>query len=298
MRGRTLALLVSPILLMSSSFEVRAGVASNIPKTDARVIRDVEYARAGGVSLRLDASIPDSTTPVPAIIIVHGGGWVMGDRRFNVEPLFAPLTDAGFAWFSISYRLATDVMDFGVAVDDVQSAIRFVKAHAGEYGIDAGRLALVGESAGGQLAAMAALRAQDPAIRGVVALYTPSDLVSLVKSSDYIPRAVRNYVHGTPWEALVLAGLAQLSPIDNVRKQMPPFLLIHGTDDLLVPFSQSVEMCNRMRTAGASCEVFPVEGGGHGIRWWESSPRLRSAYKSRMVDWLEARLGCAKRVPL
>ena len=272
---------------MSSAFRVHA---------ETSIIRDIEYARANGVALKLDASIPDGANRAPAVVIVHGGGWVAGDRRWSVEPLFQPLTDAGFAWFSISYRLATDVMNFGVAVDDVQSAIRFVKAHAAEYHIDPNRIAVIGESAGGQLAAMAVLRLHDPSIKGVVALYTPSDLVSLAQSSDYVPRAVREYVRGTPFEALVLAGLAQLSPINNVRKQMPPFLFIHGTDDRLVPFGQSVDMCNRMRTAGASCEIFPVEGGGHGIRWWESVPSLNSAYKKKMIAWLEAQLGCGKSV--
>jgi len=66
--------------------------------------------------------------------------------------------------------------------------------------------------------------------------------------------------------------------------------LIHGTDDVLVPFSQSVEMCDRMRKAGGSCEIFPVKRGGHGIHWWESYPKLAAAYKAKMVDWLRAQL--------
>lgn len=251
------------------------------------LIRDIEYARVDGMSLRMDASIPATAQLAPAVIIVHGGGWVAGDRRIDVEPLFTPLANAGFAWFSISYRLATDLTQFGVAINDVQSAIRYVRAHAAEFHVDPDKIALVGESAGGQLAAMAALRAgPDSSVRAVVALYTPSDLVTLVKSSNYVPAQIRNAVRGTPWESLILAGLTQLSPIDNVRRDMPPFLFIHGTADSLVPFAQSREMCDRMRKAGATCEVYPVEGVGHGIRWWESYPRLASAYKQKMVGWL------------
>lgn len=263
---------------------------AELPRAES--IRDIEYTRVNGVSLRMDASIPAVGKKVPAVIIVHGGGWIGGDRRYNVEPLFRPLSDAGFAWFSISYRLAKDVTQFGAGIADVQEAIRFVKSHAAEYNVDPDRIALVGESAGGQLAAMATLEGgPDTSVRAVVALYTPTDLVSLVKNSTYIPPQIRDSVRGTPFEGLVMAGLAQLSPIDNVRRSMPPFLFIHGTADSLVPFEQSSDMCERMKKAGATCEIYPVEGGGHGIRWWESSPKLASGYKAKMVQWLREELG-------
>ena len=249
-------------------------------------IRDVEYAQVNGISLRLDACLPDSSVKTPAIIIVHGGGWVRGNRRTDVQPLFEPLSQADFAWFSIDYRLATDVTQFGVAIDDVQSAIRYVKAHADEYNIDPNRIALIGESAGGQLAAMAVLRGgADVAVKAVVGIYTPTDLVSLVKNSRYVPVEMQNAIKGSPFESFILAGLSQLSPIENVRRGMPPFLLIHGTSDMLVPFEQSRQMCERMRKAGGSCEVYPVEGAGHGIRWWESS-RASTVFSKVMTPWL------------
>jgi acetyl esterase len=247
------------------------------------------YGRAGGADLLMDAALPESKTATPAVIIVHGGGWVRGDRRFDVRPLFQPLSEAGFAWFSIDYRFATDVTQFGVAIDDVETAVRYVKTHASEFNIDPNRIALVGESAGGQLAAMATLRGgQAASVRAVVAFYAPTDLVSLVKNSNYMPAEIRSSVLGTPWEQMVLAGLATLSPVENVRRDMPPFLLIHGTADPLVPFQQSTAMCDRMWKAGASCEVYPIEGAGHGIRWW-SAPE-RDAADARMVSWLEHEL--------
>jgi acetyl esterase/lipase len=274
-------------LIMSTAFQARAAQAPR-----AELIRDIQYATVNGQSLRMDASLPIARMNSAAAIIVHGGGWVAGERRTIVAPLFQPLSDAGFAWFSISYRLATNVTEFGVAIDDVQSAIRFIKSHAAEYRIDPSRLALIGESAGGQLASMAVLRGgPDVAVKAVVALYTPSDLVSLAKTSGYLPSSIRDQLRGTPWEGLVLAGLSQLSPINSVRRNMPPFLFIHGTSDTLVPYSQSVEMCRRMKSNGASCEVYPVDGGGHGIRWWESYPKLAAGYKAKMISWLEAQLG-------
>lgn len=277
---------------MINAFSATAAQTQTSEPHPCELRRDIEYARVGSISLRMDACIPQLAGKAPGVILVHGGGWVRGNRQFDVAPLFKPLSDAGFPWFSIDYRLATDVTQFGVAIDDVQQAVRFVKSHAAEFNVDRDKLALVGESAGGQLAAMAALRAgADESVKAVVALYAPTDLVTLVKDSDYIPARIRNSVQGTPWASFILAGLAQLSPANNVRRDMPPFLFIHGTDDPLVPFSQSRDMCKRMQQAGASCEVYPVAGAGHGIRWWESYPKLAEAYKHKMVQWLREQLG-------
>jgi acetyl esterase len=263
----------------------------NMTGVAAEIRKDVEYSRAEGMSLRLDASIPEGKGPFPAVIIVHGGGWVRGDRRVDVAPLFKPLSDAGIAWFSISYRLATDAFHFGVAVNDVEAAVRFVKEHSDEYSVDPARLALIGESAGGQLAAMAALNgAQGTSVKTVVALYAPTDLVSLVNGSELIPQAIRNGLQGTPFEGLILARLAQLSPIEKVRRDMPSFLMIHGTADSLVPFEQSLAMCRKMESAGAYCKIVPVKGGGHGIRRWESSPSMAEPYKREMIRWLNEQL--------
>ncbi|HEX4275762.1 MAG TPA: alpha/beta hydrolase [Bryobacteraceae bacterium] len=254
----------------------------------AEVHRDIEYSRAADISLRLDASIPDGSGPFPAVIIVHGGGWVRGDKRIDVAPLFEPLSAAGIAWFSIDYRLASDPFQFGAAIEDVEAAIRFVRKQAAEYRIDPDRIALIGESAGGQLAAMAALNGS--VVKAVVAIYTPTDLVSLLKTSDLIPPQIRHSLTGTPLEGLLLTRLAQLSPIEKVRPGMPPFLMIHGTADPLVPFEQSKAMCAKMQAVGASCDLFRVPGGGHGIRGWEFNPAIAEPYKVEMIRWLSRQL--------
>jgi acetyl esterase len=255
-------------------------------------IKSVEYTRISGTPLYFDAAIPEGPGPFPAAIIVHGGGWVRGDRLTEVQPLFQPLTKAGFAWFSIDYRLSSDWTQFGAAIEDVENAVRFVKSHAAQYRIDPDRIALVGESAGGQLAAMAALNASpETRVTAVVALYTPTDLVDLAKTSTLVLEQLRDTVRGTPLELVMMARLRQLSPLYNLKQDAPPFLLIHGTADRLVPFAQSQAMCNRMKTMGASCELYSVEGAGHGIRWWEGSRAAESAaYKEKMVDWLKNRL--------
>src|SRR5580698_3442055 len=107
-------------------------------------LKDVEYGRAGKYSLRLDLHVPDGAGPFAAVILVHGGGWIVGDKTNDVQPLFAPLSDAGFAWFSISYRLAGDVvrnplgtaLKMGTAENDVRRAVVFVKQHATEYRVN------------------------------------------------------------------------------------------------------------------------------------------------------------------
>jgi len=261
----------------------------------AEVRKDIEYASVNGVSLQFDASIPDGKGPFPAAVVVHGGGWVRGDRRIDVAPLLPPLADAGIAWFSISYRLVSDPLQFGAAIDDVVAAVRFVRDHAAEYRVDPDRIALVGESAGGQLAAMAAFAVP---VKAVVALYAPTDLTGLLDSTELIPSQIRDRFKGTPLEVLLRGRLKQLSPIANVRPDMPPFLLIHGTADPLVPFDQSRAMCEKMTAVGASCELFPVRGAGHGVRWWEGNPAISEPYKEKMARWLTDRLAVKRVIAL
>jgi acetyl esterase/lipase len=279
MRGRTLPILFFFFVVVS--FNSGAAITSTHQQFQTR--NNIEYANVNGVSLRLDAAFPENATAVPAVIIVHGGGWVAGDRRIDVAPLFRPLTDAGIAWFSISYRLVKNVTEFGTAIDDVQAAVQFVRGHGAEFHINPDKIALIGESAGGQLAAMAALRGSP--VDAVVALYAPMDLVALLKGSNYVPAPLRDQIIGKPWESFVFTALRQLSPVDNVRRDMPPFLLIHGTADPLVPYSQSTDFCNRMHSEGASCELYSVNGAGHGIRWWD--PSTSTGYKQKVVRWLD-----------
>lgn len=248
-----------------------------IDKRPAREMRNIEYSRAGGQPLRMDAYVPDGPGPFPAAVIVHGGAWVAGDRLRNVEPLFQPLLAAGVACFSISYRLATHFSLFGVAIDDVAAAVRYVRAHAPEFKVDPARIALIGESAGGQLASMAALRQAGSVVKAVVALYSPADL-----------EPFRLAMQGMPLAGLLRTPLQELSPLRHVRRGMPPFLLIHGTADALVPFEQSEKMCRAIRNAGAVCDLIAVKGGGHGLRLWESAGL--TSYKNLMTGWLRNRL--------
>ncbi len=267
-----------------------------------RALQDVEYSQASGQSLRLDANIPDGSGPFPAAIIVHGGAWVTGDKQRSVRPLFKPLTEGGIAWFSINYRLARGsnpealislegLAALTSASDDVRNAVEFVRAHARDYNVDPDRIVIIGESAGAHLASMAALRpAPGKPVQAVVAFYSPSDLVKLVETSTRIPEFLRRAVKGSPFEAVLMSGLKQLSPQTWVTKEAPPFLMIHGTADQLVPFGQSQAMCGALEASGATCELVSVPGAGHGMNFWEGQPPM-VAYKSAMMDWVKEHLG-------
>jgi alpha-L-fucosidase 2 len=252
------------------------------------VHRDIEYGRAPNGPLLMDVSVPEGSGPFPAVIIVHGGGWIGGHRQFSVEPLFEPLTKAGFAWFSISYRLATDLLQFGAAVDDVQTAMQFVRTNAGRYNIDPKRIAVMGESAGAHLAALAVERSPD-SVAAVVAMYPPTDLVSLAQNARAIPDSIRQMLRAVGMDGLIRGYLQEMSPIDHVRPGLPPFLLVHGTADTVVPFEQSERMLKKLKEAGNSAELITVEGGGHGLRGWERSLE-HTAYRGAMIDWLQRTL--------
>ena len=285
--------MIRSVVLLSASL-----ASASLAPAFAGAYENVEYSNPSGRTLRFDASVPDGQGPFPAVVIVHGGAWVTGDRRFSVQPLFKPLTDAGYAWFSIDYRLAgsldftslpTLLASVGVmedAVEDVRQAVLHIRQNGARYRIDPARIALLGESAGAHLASMAALKPiEGSEVQAAVAFYSPSDLETLVQKMPQIPENVRRAVKGTPFAELLLKRLRTLSPIHLVHKDAPPFLLVHGTSDGLVPFEQSEEMCSAMKKAGARCDLFTVPGGTHGVRRWESSSEL-TAYKGRMTRWL------------
>lgn len=246
---------------------------------------DIEYGRVGEVSLLMDVHLPETPGPHPAIVMVHGGAWVTGDRFRNLEPLFQPLTRAGFACFTISYRFATDPLLFGAAIEDVRTAVHYVEKHAAEFEVDPSRIALLGESAGAQLASMAVLGDATLPVRAVAAFYSPSDLAGLAGESRQIPESIRQALSTGGLGELILWRLRELSPINHVSRQMPPFLLLHGTSDPVVPYKQSVQFCEKVAEAGGACELYTVKGASHGLRYWSDR-----TYQSRLIGWLTEKL--------
>lgn len=261
----------------------------------------VEFARPGGKALLLDLHVPDGPGPFAAAILVHGGGFDQGSRSTNVRPLFQPLADAGFAWFSIDYRMAPEFR-FPEAREDVDAAIRWVKAHAAEYHVDAARIALIGESAGGYLVNYAGTHyTPETRVRAVVDFYGPVDYEVLsIERRDHPERfnmtSVRaHFANGGGMrffgaETLDDEGRAKLravAPLRAVHRGMPPFLAIHGTKDDQVPYTQSTTFCEAIRKAGSACELITIEGGGHGMGWKDPSMQH---WRAEMIAWLRKTL--------
>lgn len=263
----------------------------------------VEFAHPDGKPLLLDMHIPAGDGPFPAAILIHGGGFDEGTRTTNVAPLFEPLTNAGFAWFTIDYRLAP-AAHFPEAIADVNSAIVWIKAHSAEYRIDAHKIAIIGESAGGYLVNYAGThQTPETSIAAVVDFYGPVEYGKLALQRRKHPEkfnmvsinrhaANGGGIHFFGADQLDHAGLKklhELSPIAGVRKGMPPFLCIHGTKDDQVSFDQSTTMCEAMHKVGAACELITVEGGGHGMGGWRA-PEMQH-WKTEMIAWLRKTLG-------
>lgn len=249
----------------------------------------IEYARPGGVPLTLDASVPEGKGPFPAVIVVHGGGWHGGTKRSYEKPLLPVLSEAGFAWFTINYRLAPRYK-YPAAVEDVEAAVRWVKAHAREFQVDRTRIALMGESAGGHLVAMVGIRsAPETRVAAVVDFYGPHDLVKRETDNGKVGENLRNFLGIEKLDEAGLAKLREASPATYVKPGLPPFLFIHGTKDAGVPYEQSPLLCEKLRAAGNCCQVFPVEGAPHGIGAWEKVEAWQG-YKKKMVEWLRATL--------
>lgn len=255
----------------------------------ATVTRDIEYVKRGTTPLLLDASVPDGPGPFPAVIIVHGGGFVRGNKLTYVPPLFLPLTEAKFAWFTIDYRLAP-ASKLPDPVDDVLSALAWVHAHAAEYKVDPKRVALMGESAGAYLVDYAAMKApKELPVAAVVSFYGPHDFELSAKKRGTVSEGMRGLTGVTELNEEGVKRLTALSPYSMVRKGLPPFLLLHGTADEQVPYEQSPRFCEALKANGVPCEVYTVPGARHGIGSWEQSPETQG-YKVKMVEWLRQTL--------
>jgi acetyl esterase/lipase len=296
------------LLLFAANALMRAGgtAASALllaltvtPLVHAEIRRDIEYGQAGGERLLLDVNVPDGPGPFPVAILVHGGGWSAGDKSgsnkpgdsADVTPWFSPLTAANFTWFSINYRLAPRDR-WPAGLDDVQSAIRWVKAHAGDFKGDASRIALFGHSAGGHLAVYAAtIAGEDTRVQAVVGCAAVTDLESDSERRGGLSTSLQN-LFGLPPPITPEARktLREFSPIQHVHAGMPPVLLVHGDADKTVPIGQSQALQTRLRDAGVPCDLMILPGAPHRLlEWSKADPE----WMAKVIAWLKGNLGQA-----
>ncbi len=224
-------------------------------------------------TLKLDFFPAVGQSPAPCVIVIHGGGWDDGDRD-QIPQFNNWLAQSGYAVAAISYRLAPGAT-WPAQRDDVLAAIAFVKAHASGWGVDPSRLVVLGRSAGGQIAEASAYSAEDPAIRGVIALYAPADMRFAYKFSredDVIksPSLMRKFLGGTPEQAG--AAYDSASGILLVGPRTPPTLQIHGTIDTLVWHKQSERLAARLSEAGVPNLLVSMPWATHALEFNLSGP--------------------------
>jgi alpha-L-fucosidase 2 len=249
---------------------------------------DVEFAQVGGERLTLDVFVPDGDGPFPTCILVHGGGFMRGDKQTFIKPLFEPLGKAGFAWFSINYRLAP-AHRWPACADDVATAVAWVKAKAKDYKVDTARIALIGESAGGHLVSWYGTQGPlgEQAVAAIVPFYAPHDLELQVNHRQDLGPSMRALLGLTELNDEARKSLRAASPLGYVRPGMPPYLLIHGDADAQVPYEQSPRFQKQMQAAGNTCDLITIAGGAHGLGGWE---KLGSDYQTQMITWLRKTL--------
>lgn len=259
--------------------------------------RGIEYARRGKRALRLDVYMPAEPTGVgealrPAIVQVHGGGWVVGSRVEQGIPLLNHLASCGWVGFNIDYRLSPSAT-FPEHLIDVKEAIAWVREHAADYGADRDFVCITGGSAGGHLTALAALTADDRSLQpgfedadtsvaAAVPFYGVYDLTNA--EGDYYPELA--YL----LERFVLKRcysddprpFREASPTFRVHPGAPPFLVLHGSRDTLVPVADARRFVRELRAVSDNPVVYAeLAGAEHAF---DIGPSVRTA---RVVETIE-----------
>lgn len=241
-----------------------------------KIISDIPFADADGTPLYLDLYMPEGVEAPPLVLSIFGGGWRSGSRK---GPPNSALLEAGYAVAKIEYRLSTQAK-FPAQINDCKAALRWLRSHATEYGYDASRVGVHGESAGGYLALLLGFTADDPRydraedaannpstrVAAIVDFYGPTDFI--LRSKDQPAQTelpdgkVFQLLDGPVQKNLELAKLA--SPRLQVTSDDPPVLIFHGSADPTVLMNQSEGLREALQESGVPVELHVVEGAGHG----------------------------------
>ncbi|MCC6698518.1 MAG: alpha/beta hydrolase [Candidatus Hydrogenedentes bacterium] len=274
--GLLLFVLVTSIALAGAG-GLRKVIDTAAVLRDAAFYRDLAYVSNGHERQRLDLFVPANAATPPLIILVHGGAFRAGSKE-NMRP--APFLRHGYAVASINYRLSGDAL-WPAQIEDCKAAVRWLRAHAKEYGYDPERIGAHGTSAGGHLVAMLGSTSADmkfdvgenldvsSRVQAVADFFGPTDFLQM--DAHRIPTG---QVHDGPDspESLLIGGSIQenkekstsANPIAYVSKESPPFLIVHGDMDPLVPWHQSQLLFDALAGTGVPVTFYTVGGGGHG----------------------------------
>jgi acetyl esterase/lipase len=250
-------------------------------RAETLVAKDVVYGDPGGEKLLMDVYRPEGPGPHPAVLLVHGGGWLGGSKAGH-QWSGQMLARNGYVACAINYRLAPK-HPYPAAFDDCQRAVRWIRAHAAEYGIDPDRVGAMGDSAGGHLVALIGVRdTRDNSDRAlarfssrpeaVVAYYGAFELVRMWQI-EMAHRPLTAWLGGPPEGREKL--YAEASPVSMVTKQAPPFLILHGDSDRVNPEEQSHLLHQALRRHGRESTLLILKGAGHG--WAPDSEYGREA---------------------
>jgi len=280
----TLLLTVIVILLVMNIFAQRPQRAFT-PTENINLMVDIPYAETDNPRQMLDLLLPKEPAgkPLPVIVFIHGGGWRNGSKQSSTWKIANFVKTGNYAGVSINYRLSAE-SQWPTQIHDCKAAIRWIRANAKKYNLDPDKIGIWGSSAGGHLVAMLGTSADVIAMDGtlgsnfglssavtcVVDFYGPTDLTTMDQNAA--EGAVMK--HNTPDspETLLLGymatknpeGAATASPITYITPDDPPFLIVHGTKDPVVPYAQSVTFHEALKKAGVSSTLLSVTGGGHG----------------------------------
>ncbi len=247
---------------------------------------DLPYADTDNPRQRLDLYLPKalkSEKPLPVIVFIHGGAWRGGDKNSGLGNVARFVQSGDYAGISVGYRLTGEAV-WPTQIHDCKAAVRWIKGHAKEYGLDAGKIGVWGSSAGGHLVSMLGTSGDVAVLEGtlgkhldqssqvqcVVNYYGPENLLSMNRQPSTIDRTKgKEYP-----EALLLGGpvsereavAREASPVTHVSKGDAPFFHAHGTKDPLVPFAQAEEIHAALKAAGVVTHLQQMTNGGHGFR--------------------------------
>ncbi|EMI45559.1 lipase/esterase [Rhodopirellula sp. SWK7] len=262
------------------------------------VHRDIPYVKNGHDRQKLDLYVPESSEPLPLIIWIHGGGW-QGGSKDGCPPLRAGYPTKGYAVASIGYRLSGHAK-FPAQIEDCKSAIRWLRAHAKEHGLDPDRFGVWGSSAGGHLVALVGtsgdvdefevgeLLDHSSRVQAVCDYYGPTDLNAFVVAPGYERHASADspeskLIGGTVSEHPEI--VKKINPITFVSKDDPPFLIVHGDKDGTVPINQSELLFESLEKTGVPVHFHTIHGAGHG------GPAFNEPIIADMVnDFFDAKL--------
>lgn len=273
------------------------------------VIYSQIQSRRSNRAMRMTLLVPRTAEKKPAIIYFPGGGFTTTDYEKFIEMRFA-LAKAGFVVAAAEYRVVPN--KFPAILEDGKSAVRFLKAHANAYGIDASKIGVLGDSAGGYLSQMVAVTGNekqfdkgdnlhvDSTVQAAATLYGISDLRNIGAGFD---EAIQK-VHQSPavTEALLINGVAfneypgasilsdsdkalAASSLGHIKKSLPPFLIMHGTEDKLVSPVQSEQLYEALKQNGNRVTYVKVEGAAHGDTVWFQKPII-----DKVVTWFKDNL--------